>query len=381
MELITKGDEQSLLRAHPPSESQLPPHPAPQAGERPASSPSPLPPSARAGSAEGAAPGQALPSPETSTSFWVGTYRSFLVILFLEIGDRTFFIAALLSMKSPHRLVFAGAWGALFVMTAISCALGVAAPLLMPRSLTHWAGAVLFVGFGVQLLWKAYNMKAVEGTAEELEEVEGELKETDARVRYAQFAKFVDPIVVQAFVMTFLAEWGDRSQIATITMAADYNPWGITLGGSVGHACATAGAVVGGRLLATRINERTVAICGGLCFLLFGLLAILEDPSIDYSSAVPALFGRGGGGSEAEELADAELAAAEVAAAAQAAEAAAEALNATAKCVSCPSPAPAWPGPKRREMSAAGPPVCDPLVFSPPDSPDVFPPAAVAGLS
>lgn len=271
----------------------------------------------------------------------MGTYRSFLVILFLEIGDRTFFIAALLSMKSPHRLVFAGAWGALFVMTAISCALGVAAPLLMPRSLTHWAGAVLFVGFGLQLLWKAYQMPPSEGTAEELEEVEGELKETDARVRYAQFAKFVDPIVVQAFVMTFLAEWGDRSQIATITMAADYNPWGITLGGSVGHACATAGAVIGGRLLATRINERTVAICGGVCFLIFGILAILEDPNIDYAAAVPALFRRGGGaGNEKAEIADAEEATLQVAAAAQAAEAAAEALNATVKCAQASASSP-----------------------------------------
>ena len=53
--------------------------------------------------------------------------------------------------------MFVGAFGALFVMTAISCALGVAAPLLLPRSLTHWAGAALFLLFGVQLLWKAYR--------------------------------------------------------------------------------------------------------------------------------------------------------------------------------------------------------------------------------
>ena len=64
-----------------------------------------------------------------------------------------------------------GAWGALFVMTAISCALGVAAPLLLPRSLTHWAGAALFLLFGVQLLWKAYSMPAGEG-ADEMAEVE-----------------------------------------------------------------------------------------------------------------------------------------------------------------------------------------------------------------
>ena len=59
--------------------------------------------------------------------------------------------------KMRQGVVFVGAFGALFVMTAISCALGVAAPMLLPRSLTHWAGAALFLLFGVQLLWKAYR--------------------------------------------------------------------------------------------------------------------------------------------------------------------------------------------------------------------------------
>ena len=36
----------------------------------------------------------------------------------------------------------------------------------------------------------------------------------------------VSPILLQAFTLTFLAEWGDRSQIATIAMGADYNAWG-----------------------------------------------------------------------------------------------------------------------------------------------------------
>ena len=86
-----------------------------------------------------------------------------------------------------------GAFGALFVMTAISsgvtttphpcrsirthprvapAALGVAAPMLLPRALTHWAGAALFLFFGAQLLWKAHSMPAGEG-ADEMAEARG----------------------------------------------------------------------------------------------------------------------------------------------------------------------------------------------------------------
>lgn len=45
--------------------------------------------------------------------------------------------------------------------------------------------------------------------------------------------------------MTFLAEWGDRSQISTIALAAAHDPYGVTLGGIIGHAFCTGGAVLG----------------------------------------------------------------------------------------------------------------------------------------
>jgi putative Ca2+/H+ antiporter (TMEM165/GDT1 family) len=61
-------------------------------------------------------------------------------------------------------------------------------------------------------------------------------------------------------VLTFLAEWGDRSQIATIGLAASSDVVGVTLGSIVGHAACTAAAVLGGRHLATHINEKTVGV-------------------------------------------------------------------------------------------------------------------------
>jgi putative Ca2+/H+ antiporter (TMEM165/GDT1 family) len=76
-------------------------------------------------------------------------------------------------------------------------------------------------------------------------------------------------------------------QIATIAMAADYNPWGITLGGTLGHGVATCGAVLGGRWVATKISEKTITFMGGATFLTFALLALFEDPNEDMGHAVP----------------------------------------------------------------------------------------------
>lgn len=69
--------------------------------------------------------------------------------------------------------------------------------------------------------------------------------------------------------MTFLAEWGDRSQLSTIALAAARHPAGVVLGGLLGHAFCTGLAVLGGRMLASRISERTVSLFGGSLFLFF----------------------------------------------------------------------------------------------------------------
>ena len=85
-------------------------------------------------------------------------------------------------------------------------------------------------------------------------------------------------IFTQAFTLTFLAEWGDRSQIATIALASSKNPFGVIVGGLVGHAMCTGLAVLGGRMLAARISEKTVALVGGILFLLFAIHSFVVGP-------------------------------------------------------------------------------------------------------
>ena len=74
-----------------------------------------------------------------------------------------------------------------------------------------------------------------------------------------------------ALTLTFVAEWGDRSQIATIALASAKNPVGVTIGGVLGHSICTGAACIGGRMLASNISEKTVSQWGGVVFLLFGI--------------------------------------------------------------------------------------------------------------
>ena len=87
-------------------------------------------------------------------------------------------------------------------------------------------------------------------------------------------------IFIQSFTMTTLAEWGDRSQLATVILAAREDVYGVCVGGVLGHALCTGLAVLGGRIIATRISVRTVT--------LVSCLVIADDRSGSGSVCVSA---------------------------------------------------------------------------------------------
>ncbi|KAG7400696.1 hypothetical protein PHYBOEH_004743 [Phytophthora boehmeriae] len=223
--------------------------------------------------------------------FWSGFVSGILTIWATEIGDKTFFIAAILSMKKDRVVVFAGAIGALVVMTVLSVVMGVVATKFLPPNLTHYLGGILFVVFGVKMLYDAREMNAA-GPSDELTEVEEELmgKKDEDTIQaenveegHAKAENATDGMIQvfsQTFLMTFLAEWGDRSQIATVTLSATKDAFGVTLGAILGHSMCTGIAVVGGKFLATRISERTVTLVGGALFVLFALHSFVTGPSI-----------------------------------------------------------------------------------------------------
>ena len=213
----------------------------------------------------------------STAEFFEGAVKSGTMILISEIGDKTFFIAAIMAMRHSRATVFAGAIGALGVMTALSAALGWAAPALISKTYTHYLAVALFFFFGCRSLYESLLAWEGGGMQEELEETEKELgakgkKKTKTKTKTSAF---LSSTLVETFVITFLAEWGDRSQIATIGLAASEDPFGVTLGGVLGHAVCTGAAVLGGKHMATLVSERAVAITGGALFVLFGTHALV----------------------------------------------------------------------------------------------------------
>lgn len=213
--------------------------------------------------------------------------KSVTMIVVTELGDKTFFIAAVMAMRNPRLVVYAGALGALVIMTILSTVIGYAVPLLLPKIYVHYASVLMFFFFGFKLLSEAKEMYGEKDPKknDELEEVENELgvgsslEEEDVEKGAAaagEHKSIKQPegafqIFMLAFTLTFFAEWGDRSQIATISLASVNDPVGVTMGSIVGHAACTGLAVVGGRLLASRISERQVALAGGIVFLCFAV--------------------------------------------------------------------------------------------------------------
>lgn len=222
--------------------------------------------------------------PTYKRGFWKGFTSGVAMILATEIGDKTFFIAAVLSMRQERSAVFLGAVLSLYVMTILSSIMGLVLPKLVPVTYTHILGGVLFVYFGVKLLFDAKGMVGNQ-VSDELEEVEEELlhpkkdedEESQQVVSNNSIKRGFSQIAIQSFTLTFLAEWGDRSQIATIALSAAKNPYGVTLGGCIGHTICTGMAVLGGRMLAAKISEKTVSIGGGIIFLFFGIHSIFFE--------------------------------------------------------------------------------------------------------
>ncbi|KAJ6791373.1 GDT1-like protein 5 [Iris pallida] len=216
-----------------------------------------------------------------------GFTKSLAMTVLSEVGDKTFFAAAILAMRHPRRSVLAGCLGALIVMTILSALLGWSAPNLISRKWTHHITTVLFFGFGLWSLWEGFTE---EGESEELAEVEAELdadvkddgakgksQDEDLKKQQRRFlTQFFSPIFLKAFSITFFGEWGDKSQIATIGLASDVNPFGVVLGGILGQSLCTAAAVLGGKSLASKISEKMVAFSSGILFLVFALQSFLS---------------------------------------------------------------------------------------------------------
>lgn len=148
--------------------------------------------------------------------------QAFLLIFFSELGDKTFFIAALLAARNSAGIVFTGTFGALAIMTVISVVLGRTfhyVDEILPfrfgendLPVDDIAAVCLLVYFGVSTLVDA---SSDDGLKADDEQKEAELAVSKFSGNGAGIIAAAST-VVSTFVLVFVAEWGDKSFFSTI---------------------------------------------------------------------------------------------------------------------------------------------------------------------
>jgi putative Ca2+/H+ antiporter (TMEM165/GDT1 family) len=151
------------------------------------------------------------------------------------------FASLVLSTRGTPLFVWFGAAGAFVVHVAIAVTIGVALFHLVPHRLLDGIVVLMFlVGAGLAIR-------------------EPRKAEEEALVERA--AKSGRRVVTTAFVVIFLAEWGDLTQILTANLAAHYHsPLSVAVGAVLALWAVAAIAVIGGQGLLRFINMRTLRI-------------------------------------------------------------------------------------------------------------------------
>ena len=197
--------------------------------------------------------------------------QALLLITSAELGDKSFLITMFLAMRHPRRWVLIGTTLALAIMTVLSVLLGSVLTFVKPEYL-RYAESALFLFFACKLLYQGWKMSP--------QNEDGELAAAEAEVLKAdrQLGKKPNSFqtVLEAFTLIFMAEWGDRTQFATIALAAAHDRVGVTIGAILGHTICAVIAVVAGRSIAGKISERLMTLIGGGLFAIFGVLALFQ---------------------------------------------------------------------------------------------------------
>jgi len=140
------------------------------------------------------------------------------------------------------------------VVHAMSVLVGVLIGARIPTDAINVVAGLAFLGFA----WWTWR-------GDELDDEEAAKVERDNR-----------SAIVAASVAFFLAELGDKTMLATITLATTHGWFGTWLGSTLGMVAADALAILLGAYLGTRLPERTIRIGATAAFVVFGVVLLVE---------------------------------------------------------------------------------------------------------
>lgn len=183
-------------------------------------------------------------------AFWI----SFGIIFVAELGDKSQLMALTFAARYRAVTILIAITLATALVHLVSVLFGAAVGVALPTDLISIVAGLAFFGFA------AWTLRG------------DELDEDDA-ARAARSQRSVLWTVGLAF---FLAELGDKTMLATVTLATNNGLVGTWLGSTLGMVAADALAIVVGQQLGARLPERAVKIGAAVTFVVFGALLIVE---------------------------------------------------------------------------------------------------------
>jgi putative Ca2+/H+ antiporter (TMEM165/GDT1 family) len=184
---------------------------------------------------------------------------AFLLVLPVELPDKTLFASLVLATRFPPLPVFVGVGTAFGLQVAIAVTAGSLLSLL-PDALVSGVVAVLFLA-GAVLLWRSASAGPEDG---------GEAADARERTSFVRAAAI-------SFGVLFAAEWGDLSQLATAGLAARLDaPLSVFVGAWAALLTVSALAVFLGRTLADRLPVALIRRGAAVLFVVFAAVAAVE---------------------------------------------------------------------------------------------------------
>ena len=179
---------------------------------------------------------------------------SFGVIFVAELGDKSQLMALAFAARYPAWTVLVAVTIATLIVHAMSVLLGAAFALALPTNVINVVAGLAFFAFAA---WT----------------IRGDSLGEEEESRAARSTRWAILAIGTAF---FLAELGDKTMLATITLATNNEPIGVWLGSTAGMVVADAIAIGIGALLGARLPERAIKLFAAGAFIVFGAILVLE---------------------------------------------------------------------------------------------------------
>ncbi|MGZ6258983.1 MAG: TMEM165/GDT1 family protein [Candidatus Limnocylindrales bacterium] len=181
-------------------------------------------------------------------------FLAFGVVFLAELGDKSQLMALALAARYRAITVLIAVSLATLLVHAGSVLLGSVFALALPTNVIQIVAGVAFFGFAA---WTIRGDSLGEGDESRTQRTGG----------------WAILTIGAAF---FLAELGDKTMLATVTLATTEEPWGTWLGSTAGMVAADAIAIALGAFLGKRLPERAIKLFAAAAFVVFGVLLIAE---------------------------------------------------------------------------------------------------------